>query len=317
MEQHVCNEPLGGGAEARPPRERLRELFETPDGRRWLRAAVLPQLPRPEAEQLAAQLLAFREDFSPQRRDWTTRSVVEAADRATLDRQLTWLAASNAALALWERLANEGLCGLVSAALRVLRRSSPLARELVLTLFVADPTREVRLPRSAERALLVVALVDADDAVRGLAAEAAWRRAPELLLAGWRQWVRDPSGRVRRAAWQVALRRRADARGAALALVTDEGEPVAVRADALWALGQCLPTAELAPVLAAAIQDPALELAAVAADLLWWQHRHPLPAQAARRSPHPAVRALGAALLDPHRGSPAAGGARSGLLPLL
>uniref|UniRef100_A0A7C5RTW5 HEAT repeat domain-containing protein n=1 Tax=Thermomicrobium roseum TaxID=500 RepID=A0A7C5RTW5_THERO len=290
----------------------------TPSGRRWLRLAVLPQLPQTAAAELAEQLLAFREDFLVVRRDRSTGLVVQRLAHPTLLEHAEWLAGSNAALALWERLATEGLSVLVTVALRVLRRGTPQARETVLTLLVADPTREIALPHWAERALLMVALADPDDVVRGLAAEAAATQRPELLLSAWRTWVRDPCQRVRRATWAVVLRRRSDAVPAAQELLTEEGAPAPVRADALWALGQILSTSEFAPILAACIQHPAQELAEVAAELLWTQHRHPLPAQAALKSPHASVQTIGAWLLHPQRGSPAAGGARPGMpLPLV
>uniref|UniRef100_A0A7C2BH04 HEAT repeat domain-containing protein n=1 Tax=Thermomicrobium roseum TaxID=500 RepID=A0A7C2BH04_THERO len=290
----------------------------TPSGRRWLRLTVLPRLSPAAAAELAEQLLAFREDFFAVRRDRSTWLVVQRLERTTLLEHAEWLAGSNAALALWERLGTEGLSVLVTVALRVLRRGTPQARETVLTLLVADPTREVVLPRWAKRALLMVALADPDAVVRGLAAETAATQLPELLLPAWRAWVRDQSQRVRRATWAVVLGRRSDAVPAAQELLTEEGAPAPVRADALWALGQTLSTSEFAPILAACIQHPARELAEVAAELLWTQHRHPLPAQAALKSPHASVQAIGEWLLHPQRGSPAAGGGRPGMpLPLV
>lgn len=235
-----------------------------------------PAFPAAAAE-LAEQLLAFREDFLVVRRDRSTGLVVQRLAHPTLLEHAEWLAGSNAALALWERLATEGLSVLVTVALRVLRRGTPQARETVLTLLVADPTREIALPHWAEQALLMVALADPDDVVRGLAAQAAATQRPELLLSAWRTWVRDPCQRVRRATWAVVLRRRSDAVPAAQELLTEEGAPAPVRADALWALGQILSTSEFAPILAACIQHPTQELAEVAAELLWTQHRHPLP----------------------------------------
>ena len=290
----------------------------TPSGRRWLRLTVLPQLSPAAAAELAEQLLAFREDFFAVRRDRSTWLVVQRLERTTLLEHAEWLAGSNAALALWERLGTEGLSVLVTVALRVLRRGTPQARETVLTLLVADPTREVVLPRWAKRALLMVALADPDAVVRGLAAETAATQLPELLLPAWRAWVRDQSQRVRRATWAVVLGRRSDAVPAAQELLTEEGAPAPVRADALSALGHTLSTSEFAPILAACIQHPARELAEVAAELLWRQHRHPLPAQAALKSPHASVQAIGEWLLHPQRGSPAAGGGRPGMpLPLV
>ncbi|MCX7622334.1 MAG: hypothetical protein RMK01_08880 [Thermomicrobium sp.] len=295
------------------PLPELLDALAAPAGRRWLRRTVLPRLAGREAAFLAAALLAYRDDFSPMRRDPSTWVVVDRLDRDTLAANVDWLAGSNAALAVWERAATEGIPFLVSAALRVLRRGTPLAREVAVTLLLADPTRELRLPPGAERALLRVALADPDEVVRGLAAEVAAQRAPDLVLADWRWWVRAPSQRARRAVWQRALRHDPEARDVALALLADEAQPVAVRCDALRALARSTPTAELAPILALLVQHPERELAETAAELLWSEHRHPLPAHAALASPHPAVREVGARLLDPRRGSPAAGGARPGM----
>jgi hypothetical protein len=287
--------------------------LSTAAGRRWLRRTVLPTLPPPAASALAAALLAYRDDFSPEQRDRSTWTVVERLARDTLLAHLDWLAGSNAALAVWQRLAAEGQSLLVSAALRVLRRGTVTARELVLTLLLADPAREVRLPPTAERALLLVALADPDAVVRGLAVEIAATRLPDLLQPHWRRWVRDPSQRARRAAWLLALRSDQRARETALALLSDESQPAEVRSDALWALARVTTADAIAPLLAAAITHPAPELAETAAEVLWTYHRHPLPARAALASPHPQVREVGQRLLDPRRGSPAAGGGRPGM----
>ncbi len=280
----------------------------TASGRRWLRRTVLPQLPADHAAQLATLLLSYREDFTPWQRDASTRLVVERLPIAELLRHAEWLAGSNAALALWERLAREGMSLVVSTAFRVLRRGSPLAREFVLTVLLADPSSEIVVSPATARALLAVALVDPDDAVRGLAVAAAAQHAPDLLRSRWQSWVEDRSPRARRAAWRVALRFDAQAGEHASRLVATEGVPAPVRSDALWALAQILTTEEIAPLLALVITHTDRELAEAAAELLWTQHRHPLPAQAALASPHPAVRAVGERLLGPRHGSPAAGG---------
>ncbi|MCX2728144.1 hypothetical protein OO015_11650 [Thermomicrobium sp. 4228-Ro] len=296
----------------------LSEALATAAGRRWLRRTVLPALPASEAALLAAALLAYRDDFLSWRRDRSTWTVIERLDREALLANVDWLAGSNAALALWARLMEEGTATLVTAALRVLRQGTRIARETALTLLLADPTRERELPAGAERALLAIALADPDDVIRGLAVEIAAQRVPDLVLPHWRRWVLDASRRARRATWRSVLRADPLAREQALALMYNERLPADVRSDALWALAQVMTTAEIAPLLAAAVVDSARELAEVAADLLWTQHRHPLPAQAALESPHPAVRRVGEHLLDPRRGSPAAGGARPGMpIPLV
>ena len=90
----------------------------------------------------------------------------------------------------------------------------------------------------------------------------------------------------------------AEARGARLGqeqLATPLSRRTLLRRSALLALGQALPTEQIAPLLALLVAHPEPGLAEDAADLLWRQHRHPLVAQAAARSPHPAVREIGRA----------------------
>ncbi|GBD19048.1 hypothetical protein HRbin27_01550 [bacterium HR27] len=289
------------------------QALATPEGRRWLRHTVLPALPAGEAALLAAALLAYRDDFLSQRRDRSTWTVIERLDREALLSNVDWLAGSNAALALWARLMQQGTATLVTAALRVLRQGTPTARETALTLLLADPTRELELPAGVARALLTVALADPDDAIRGLAVEIAAERVPDLILPHWRHWVLDTSRRARRAVWRRVLRIDPLAREQAIALVSSEAVPVSIRSDALWALAQAMTTDEIAPILAVAVVHPDRELAEAAAEILWTQHRHPLPARAALESPHRPVRRIGEQLLDPRRGSPAAGGARPGM----
>ena len=285
----------------------------TPAGRRWLRRVVLPALPSPQASLLAAALLAYRDDFLRWRRDRSTWVVIDRIDREALLANAVWLAGSNAALALWVRLQQEGTATLITVATRVLREGTAVAREVALTLLLTDPNREIRLPARIERGLLTIALADPDDTVRGLAVATAARRAPDLLLSHWHRWVQDRSQRARRAVWQLALRSDPHAREHAIALVSSEAVPVSIRNDALWALAQAMTTDEIAPILAVAVVHPDRELAEAAAEILWTQHRHPLPARAALESPHRPVRRIGEQLLDPRRGSPAAGGARPGM----
>lgn len=158
-----------------------------------------------------------------------------------------------------------------------------------------------------------MALAEPDPDLLSLTVEVASQVAPDLLLPHWRARTRAPSARARRATWFLALRSTPTAREYAQQLAYDEQEPAAIRASALCALGQLITTTEIAPLLALAIRHPDRTLAEVAAQLLWHSHRHSLPAEAALASPYPFIREVGRYLLDPHTGSPAAGGSRPGM----
>jgi hypothetical protein len=123
----------------------------------------------------------------------------------------------------------------------------------------------------------------------------------------------DESERVRGVVWRAALRvDRSATVERAVTLLSDEWAPVLVRRSALDALGTDLPTSQMADLLAFFVVHPDHDLAADAANLLYRQHRNPITAEAARASPHPDVREIAERLLDPSRGSPAAGGSRPG-----
>jgi len=299
------------------PAERRDQLIQTliasPIGRRWLRSQLLGALPEPEREALAARLLAWGDDFDPFRRDPSTAVVVLALPSNTLDQTLCWLAGTNAASALWERLSSQGPERLFCAAHRVLREGSPLARETVLHLLFIDPGFATLLSEDERVDLLDVALTDPDAVVRGLAAEIACATTPTLLRRERDTLLYDEDDRVRSAVWtslwSVDPEAAADQ---AIALLTDERAPLPVRRSALAALGQFLSTEQIAPILAWLVRHPEPELAHEAADLLWRHHRHPLVAHAAAASAHPQVRAVAERLLHPERGSPAAGGDRPG-----
>jgi hypothetical protein len=299
------------------PGERRRRLVEqllsSPAGRRWVRSWLLPGLPDPERAALAERLLGWPEDFDPTHRDPSTSQVVQALSDEALDHALAWLAGTNAAAALWERLASAGGAALRQAALRVLREGTSLARETMLYVLLVAPDRPGLVSTEDMAEILVAALADPDPEVRGLAAEMAAEAHPDLLLADLEPFLRDESERVRAAAWAAAFS--VDPESAAeraARMVGDEGAALPVRRSALLALGQALPTERMAPLLALLVTHPEPALAEDAADLLWRMHRHPLPAQAAVQSPHPTVREIGERLLHPERGSPAAGGDRPG-----
>ena len=69
---------------------------------------------------------------------------------------------------------------------------------------------------------------------------------------------------------------------------------------------------EIVELLAFFVQHPNEELALDAAGLFYNHHRNPVIAEAALLSPHEQVRDIGTRLMDPYRGSPAAGGSRPG-----
>lgn len=299
-----------------PTEERARVLgvlLEEPTARRWLRGEILPRLDPATAAAVADWLLTYEADFVPERRDRTTGAVVRALPVSELVERAPFLAGSNAAGVLWERLATAGPDTVRDAALRVFREGTPVARETTLYLLVLDPYGPGSLPDDGRRALVLAALADPDEEIRGLAAEVAADEAPDMLLADTARWVRDSAVRVRAAAWACAFAEDPErAAEDALALLVDEAEPLPTRRSALLALGEWLTTAQIEPVLTTFVRHPVQELAEDAAGLLWTRHRTPVAAQAASESPHATVRDIAARLLDPRLGSPLAGGFRSG-----
>lgn len=283
-----------------------------PQIRRALRRA-LPSLPPDQAAAVARQLLAWREDFTTTQRDFSTWHVVSSLDRETLLANADWLLASNAALALWERTAADP-AHLQAIAACALRHDIPSVRETALVLLFFEPASPLHLPQETAEQLLTIALDDSDPALRGLAATIAQEHTPALLVPRLEQGLIDAESQGMRAAcWALAFTLDTErAREQAAYLLSDRDAPVSVRVSALEALAQHLTTAEIAPILAVLVNEPCQFIAEAAAEILWQLHRHPLPAQAALASPHPAVRAIGQRLLDPRRGSPAAGGSRPG-----
>lgn len=305
---------LGQEIAAMPGRTALIDgLLPYPEARRWLRGTLLDRLDQDTAAAIAGRLLEWREDFDAGRRDRTTPAVVSYLPLDTLLKQATFLAGSNVASAFWERLTAEGTEDLIPAAISVFTAGSPAARETTLHLLLLDPYSTLRLSPGDQGRLLAAAFNDPDDEVRGLAAELIAETEPERLLQDQVRWTRDPSERVRMAAWDVAFTIDVEqaAEDAAI-LLGDETVPLAARRSALIALGDYLPTPRFAPLLALMVVHPNQELAEDAGDLLWTRHRTPIAAQAAAQSPHAAVREIAERLLHPQFGSPAAGGSRPG-----
>lgn len=286
--------------------EDLERLLATPDGRRQLRV-------RADVDQgLADRLLAHEADFRQPRRDHTLALVVQAASDDALVRHAATIAAGPGAAALWERLAARPMV-LHEVATVVVAGDDVTAAEATLYLLVLDQLDPWGLGEPGRVGIAIEALRSPHPVVRGLAAEFLAAHAPALLLGRFDELVRDPDERVRGIVWSAALRlARADARDLALAMIGDEWAPLPQRRSALHAAGAALPTSDMLDVLTWLVVHPDPDLATDAANLLLDQHRHPTIAMAAQTSPHANVREIAEYLLDPYRGSPAAGGSRPG-----
>lgn len=281
-------------------------LLASPHGRAWLRRN--PALD----ERLSAMLLAFADDFRQRRRDASLAQVVQRAPLDTLLAHAPAVAGGPAGAALWRRL-TEDVSVATTVALSIVGSDDLTAAELTLDALVLDPLNAYGMPPENRDSVASAALRSRDAAIRGLAAEYIVEHRPETLLAGFDELIRDSSERVRGVAWLAALRlARDDARNLAFDLLADEQESSDIRRSALIAVGLSLPTLDLVDVLAILVTHPDEALAGDAADLLFQHHRHPVIAEAALQSPHERVRDIASFLLDPYRGSPAAGGSRPG-----
>lgn len=279
-------------------------LLDDARGRRWLRS-----WPALDAR-LAERLLAWQDDFSGRRRDASLERVVALAPLDALESHAISLATGPAAAAFWRRLAAEP-DRLARAAELVVGVEG--AAEATLYLLVLDPLDEHGLGNDRRIRVAEAALTSRSSAARGAAVEYLADAAPDSVVAALDELVRDDDERVRGIAWLTGLR--VDTEGSferAVALAIDESAPVPHRRSALVAIGMRMPTNVMAGILSAFVVHPDEHLALDAADLLFARHRNPVTAEAARLSPHPRVREIAEALLDPLRGSPAAGGSRPG-----
>ncbi len=231
-------------------------LRHDPVGRRWLRR-LLPHLDEAERGTLARDLLEYDDDFAPSHRDSTTSLVVDAVAVDDLLRSAPWLAGSNAAGALWRRLADAAPEIVAVVALDVLRRGDAYARATMLSILVLDPYSEVKLGGPDRVNVLLTALQDEDDEVRGIAAEVLADEATEQLAAELDRLLDDPSERVRMAAWDAAfVVDFAAAREFASETALNESEPIDARRTALSALSAVLSTTDVAPLLEVLVAHP-------------------------------------------------------------
>lgn len=281
-------------------------LVDSPIGRRWLRASPLLDT------DLADRLLTYSDDIHGLRRDHTLERVVAHASDAALQRQLEFIAAGPAASALWRRLA-AAPHQLMDTAARVLTGGDTRAATAALYLLVLDPVSDFGLDTDSLATLALAGLASPHGEVRGLAAEWLVANMPGVLADRAVDLVQDDDERLRGHTWRAWFRLSPHAaREGALALLGDEATALQVRRSALTAYGEHLPTGEVADVLAFFVTHPDPVLALDAAQLMFRLHRYPTIAIAAAESPHEPVRELALFLLDPYRGSPAAGGSRPG-----
>lgn len=291
--------------------ETVERLLAQPAGRRWLRHA--PQLghvwPR---EKVHYRLLDHEEDFRSKQRDVSLNILLDCVGDDDLLRHACAIAAGPAGTFFWERW-DDDPDAMTRIASEIVSNCDAVAAESTLYRLIIDPIDAWNLGPERRQRIATAALKSASADVRGLAAEYLTTDAPAELLASFDALVRDESERVRGIVWSAALRlARADATDLAFAIVTDEAAPLAVRRSALIAVGTLLPTSDLIELLSLLVAHPNIELASDAASLLYNQHRQPDIALAAQHSPHDHIREIAETLLDPLRGSPAAGGSRPG-----
>jgi hypothetical protein len=284
----------------------VERLIAEPAGRRWLRAS--PLLDTGSAD----RLLGYEEDFRVQRRDRTLDNVIALASEEELERRIEAVAAGPGAAALWQRLS--GKPGqLLRSAVRVLSDGDQDAAAATLYLLVLDPVSDYAIARDDVTTLALAGLASPHGIVRGLAAEHLVDHTPAILAERAPTLVLDNDERLRGHAWHAFYLCAPDrAQALALELLGNEDTPLPIRRSALVAYGEHLPTSKVAELLAFFVQHPEETLALDAAQLMFRLHRYPTIAMAAAESPHPPVRELALFLLDPYRGSPAAGGSRPG-----
>lgn len=275
-------------------------------GRHWLRNNA-----RIDAS-LADRLLAFPEDFRGKRRDRRLGVVVAHASEEALRKHAATVAGGTAAADLWERLRHRP-DELVEVASSIVEHGDQHATEATLYLLVLDPLDTYAIGAAGRLGIACAALRSSDSHVRGLAAEFLSGNDPATLMKSFDILIRDDDERVRGIGWATGLsRERRATYDRAVMLIGDESAPIPMRRSALVAIGTSMPTRDVVDILTFLVVHPDPLLAGDAASLLYNHHRNPTTAEAALGSPHEGVRTIAAQLLDPFRGSPAAGGSRPG-----
>lgn len=284
----------------------IRAALDHPAGRRWL--GSLQDL----GSDLAARLLNYEDDFRSVRRNASAQNVVRVARESDILAHAAALAAGAAATAFWERLAADTE-SVLDIATRLVLSDDITAAENTLYLLVLDPIDQYGLNEERRSSIARAGLGSDAVKVRTLAAEFLFDHEPAILAGDMERLVLDEDERVRGLAWAAGFRVSSSvAYKLATDILDDEQQPLPARRSALATLGTHLDTRDVIDTLAFFVRHPIEELALDAGNLLYRLHRHPTIATAAIDSPHESVREIGAFLLDPYRGSPAAGGSRPG-----
>lgn len=298
-----------------PPFATLRDLqapdaaidlaLESPDGRRWLRG--LTDLDT----ELADRLLVYESDFTTPRRDRTLQLAVTAASARAIREYVAAIASGAAAAAMWRRLTGDP-DQLVHLAVGIVSGHQPAA-ESTLYLLILDPFDPYELGTARRAAIASAALSATEATTRSLAAEYLFDNDLDVLARHFEQLVIDSDERVRGLAWSAGFRTRPrETYDLAIAVLGGESLDIPIRRSALAAIGTHFQTSDVVDILSVFVAHPNETLALDAGNLLYRLHRHPIIATAAANSPHASVREIGEFLLDPYRGSPAAGGSRPG-----
>jgi hypothetical protein len=298
--------PYSSLASLSHPDEIVKRALQDEGGRRWLRG--LDDLPL----DLAEELLEHEDDFRSRRRDSSLVRLVEAVPVASLVSHGMAIASGSAAPVFWNKLSADPE-QLLRVAREIVAGDDLTAAESTLYLLTLDPLDPYELGPERRADIARTGLQSSVASIRTLAAEYLFDNDPEALAEDFSRLVRDDDERVRGLTWSAMIRPEPrEAFETATEIAGQEAEPVEVRRSALAAIGTHFPTSEIIELLAYFVLHPEPALALDAGNLLYRLHRHPTIATAAISSPHQEVREIGQFLLDPYRGSPAAGGSRPG-----